>query len=285
MAETECDANEVLEARVTQALKPTGVIKLFLGGTAAASLPSNLHKLRGRVREVFFDNSPNLTAIGPGSLSPLGSTLTRLQFDNCALESLPAEMGFLPQLQFLSLKNNRLTSFLWETPGLANLVELDLSHNRIAAFSPQAAEVILARAQVAEGVLPKRAAAAASAGGGAAAVASAGGGPRIFIDLTGNSEHFIRPAERTPPSQLLAMVPPAAATTCAVCGSTSSFSIHIAVRFLAVGGSPAMDYATALMTRTTPYTKLVPVIVPSCSAECVLALQRWREWQSLQRLL
>lgn len=291
----ESDYEAVLEARVDQALaKPTGVIKVFLGGTHAASLPINLYKLRGKVREVLADNSPRLKSITQ-DIGALSSTLVRLDCSNCAIESLPSELGALNCLQFLNLSNNRLTSFVWEVTGLDALVELDLSRNKIRYFSPQVGDKILSRAQ--PGLQPSL---DALRGGGASALsasisraqqkrqeqyqAALIAARRIFIDLWGNEPHFIKVADRGR-DNLHALIPEAASTVCAIC-SASSFTHmpHVSARFIHIGASSA-DYDTAKMTRATPLVKFVPLLYPTCSADCSLALHTAEAWiKSLQNL-
>ena len=241
----------VLEARVDQALaKPTGVIKLFVGGTNAQSLPSNLHKMRGRVREVLCDNSPRLTSLSP-DIGCLASTLTRLDCSNCALQSLPEELGTLVHLQFLNLSNNRLARFVWACPGLAQLVDLDLSRNRIRYFSPQVSDVIFSRV-----TMPST-------------------NQRLCVDLEGNAEAFLKVADRG--ERLLDLVPPEVSAQCAVCLRADVCRMpHVAVRFVHIGS--CVDAAQARITRATRIVKFVPILYPVCGAECALALQQWQEW-------
>ncbi len=261
---------------------------MFLGGTGASTLPTNLHKLRGRVREILCDNSPMLRSISP-DIGALASTLTRLDCSNCALESLPEEIGFLHCMQFLNLSNNKLSAFVWECE-LSNLIELDLSGNRIRYFSPQVSDVVLSRATVQLQSSPTQTSAVAQS-----SQTEISGTRRIFVDLSGNSHAFVKVSERccaaTSPSSpssssrpsrggvdpLFEIIPPQFCTICAVCANSSYCRVqHVAVRFIHVGS--AIELNVAKQTRTSPLVKFVPVLYPSCSAECVLALQRWQEW-------
>ena len=318
------NSETVLDERVDQALAKPTVIKLFLGGTSATALPTNLNKLKGRVHEILCDHSPRLKHLSP-DLATLSSTLIRLDCSHCALETLPEEIGTLRHLQFLNLSHNKLTRFIWSCKSLTKLVELDLSSNNIRYFSPQVADIIFARAASA----PKERKAVVDprnnrdkllllsqleennntddtdGNNNNKSQLARLGLRKIFIDLTGNTNSFVKVANRG--EKLNHLIPDEASCVCAICHKLSYISMpYVSARFmhLGEGGSSSSSeqqsqsqqysssrdettrttsaasllYEDQKMTGTTPRFNFVPILYPTCSAECTLALQRWQEW-------
>eukprot|EP01051_Picozoa_sp_SAG22_P004147 SAG22_NODE_214_length_15003_cov_18.466519_23_plen_406_part_00 len=79
--------------------------RLHLYNSGLAELPADLDLLAGEVRQLRIDNNPGLRGVLPPALWRL-ARLELLDLSNCGLGSVPAEIGGLVGLEWLSVDKN-----------------------------------------------------------------------------------------------------------------------------------------------------------------------------------
>lgn len=126
---------ERVYARVEEAASDgSGRLRLYLNSTRAPAIPDDVGRI-ATLRELYCQDNPFVKCF-PSTIGRLAATLEILDVSRCALEALPEEVSTLLHLRILNASNNRLRFPPWHLDGLSEKLEtLDLSHNRIRAFS------------------------------------------------------------------------------------------------------------------------------------------------------
>ena len=142
----QAEAAEHEEARelVTKVLECKGSNLWVEGKAHLTELPHSVGSLVW-LRSLFARNNTNMTSLSH-RLSNL-ECLVMLDVGNCALESLPDDLGRLKQLRTMILSRNRIRNLPHDFGGLVSLEHLLLNDNQLC-YAPESAKALFQRLKV-----------------------------------------------------------------------------------------------------------------------------------------